>query len=226
MLLEIPRLLSPEQVQQFRQKLEQADWQDGRITAGYQSARVKHNLQLDEDNPVARELGDVLLKVLPQNLLFMAAAVPFKIFPPLFNCYRDGQDFGQHIDNAIRSVKGSPHRIRTDLSMTVFLSEPAEYDGGELVIEDTYGSKSVKLPAGHAVLYPASSLHHVSAVNRGQRVAAFFWIQSMVRDDGQRRLLFNLDMEIQRLGKELPDPASATRLTGIYHNLVRMWADV
>lgn len=226
MLLEIPRLLSPEQVQQFRQKLEQADWQDGRITAGYQSARVKHNLQLDEDNPVARELGDVLLKVLPQNLLFMAAAVPFKIFPPLFNCYRDGQDFGQHIDNAIRSVKGSPHRIRTDLSMTVFLSEPAEYDGGELVIEDTYGSKSVKLPAGHAVLYPASSLHHVSAVNRGQRVAAFFWIQSMVRDDGQRRLLFDLDMEIQRLGKALPDSASATRLTGIYHNLVRMWADV
>jgi PKHD-type hydroxylase len=226
MLLEIPRLLNAEQVQQFRQKLDQAEWLDGRITAGYQSARVKHNLQLDEDNPVARELGDVLLKVLPQNLLFMAAAVPFKIFPPLFNCYRGGQNFGQHIDNAIRSVKGSPHRIRTDLSMTVFLSEPSEYDGGELVIEDTYGSKNVKLPAGHAVLYPASSLHHVSAVSRGQRVASFFWIQSMVRDDGQRRLLFNLDMEIQRLGKEFPDSASATRLTGIYHNLVRMWADV
>ncbi|HKX56369.1 MAG TPA: Fe2+-dependent dioxygenase, partial [Xanthomonadales bacterium] len=202
------------------------EWLDGRITAGYQSARVKHNLQLDEDNPVARELGDVLLKILPQNLLFMAAAVPFKIFPPLFNCYRGGQEFGQHIDNAIRSVKGSPHRIRTDLSMTVFLSEPSEYDGGELVIEDTYGSKSVKLPAGHAVLYPASSLHHVTAVNRGQRVASFFWIQSMVRDDGKRRLLFNLDMEIQRLGKEFPDSISATRLTGIYHNLVRMWADV
>jgi PKHD-type hydroxylase len=226
MLLEIPALLSPEQVLQFRQKLDHADWLDGRITAGYQSARVKHNLQLDENNPVARELGDVLLKLLPQNLLFMAAAVPFKIFPPLFNCYRDGQGFGQHIDNAIRSVSGSSHRIRTDMSMTVFLSAPEEYEGGELVIEDTYGSKSVKLPAGHAVLYPASSLHHVSAVHRGQRVASFFWIQSMVRDDGQRRLLFDLDMEIQRLGKEIPNPAAATRLTGIYHNLVRMWADV
>jgi PKHD-type hydroxylase len=187
---------------------------------------VKHNLQLDEDDPVARELGDVLLKVLPQNLLFMAAAVPYKIFPPLFNCYRGGGSFGQHIDNAIRPVKGSPHRIRTDLSITVFLSDPAEYDGGELVIEDTYGSKSVKLPAGHAVLYPASSLHHVTAVARGQRVASFFWIQSMVRDDGQRRLLFDLDVEIQRLGQDNPDSPSATRLTGIYHNLVRMWADV
>jgi PKHD-type hydroxylase len=226
MLLEIPRLLDPDQVQQFRHKLEQADWQDGRITAGYQSAKVKHNLQLYEDDPVARELGDVLLKVLPQNLLFMAAAVPFKIFPPLFNCYQGGQHFGQHIDNAIRSVKNSPHRIRTDLSMTVFLSEPDEYDGGELVVEDTYGSKSVKLPAGHAVLYPASSLHHVTAVTRGKRLASFFWIQSMVRDDGQRRLLFNLDLEIQRLGKEHPDSVSATQLTGIYHNLVRMWADV
>ncbi len=226
MLLEIPGLLNPRQVQQFRQKLDQADWRDGRVTAGHQSAKVKHNLQLDEDDPVARELGDVLLKVLPQNLLFMAAAVPFKIFPPLFNCYRGGGSFGQHIDNAIRPVKGSPHRIRTDLSMTVFLSEPAEYDGGELVIEDTYGSKSVKLPAGHAVLYPASSLHHVTAVTRGRRVASFFWIQSMVRDDGRRRILFDLDVEIQRLGKELPESLSLPRLTGIYHNLVRMWADV
>jgi len=225
-LLEIPSLLSPEQVLGFRQKLEQADWLDGRITAGYQSAKVKHNLQLDEDDTVARELGDVLLQVLPKNLLFMAAAVPFKIFPPLFNCYQGGQHFGQHIDNAIRSVKGSPHRIRTDLSMTVFLSQPDEYDGGELVIEDTYGSKTVKLPAGHAVLYPASSLHHVTAVTRGKRLASFLWIQSMVRDDGQRRLLFNLDLEIQRLGKEHPDSAFAPRLTGIYHNLVRMWADV
>ncbi len=226
MLLEIPGLLNPRQVQQIRQKLDQADWRDGRVTAGHQSAKVKHNLQLDEDDPVARELGDVLLKVLPQNLLFMAAAVPFKIFPPLFNCYRDGSSFGQHIDNAIRPVKGSSHRIRTDLSMTVFLSEPAEYDGGELVIEDTYGSKSVKLPAGHAVLYPASSLHHVTAVTRGRRVASFFWIQSMVRDDGRRRILFDLDVEIQRLGKEFPESPSLPRLTGIYHNLVRMWADV
>lgn len=226
MLLEIPGLLTAEQVQQFRQKLDQADWRDGRVTAGYQSARVKHNRQLGEDDPVARELGDVLLRVLPENLLFMAAAVPFKIFPPLFNCYREGGHFGQHIDNAIRPVKGSPHRVRTDLSMTVFLSNPAEYDGGELVIEDTYGSKSVKLAAGHAVLYPASSLHHVTAVTRGQRVASFFWIQSMVRDAGQRRLLFDLDIEIQRLGKIDPESPSATRLTGIYHNLVRMWADV
>ena len=226
MLLEIPGLLTTAQVAQFRGKLDQAGWVDGTITAGYQSARAKRNLQLPEDDPVARELGDILLRLLPANLLFMAAAVPFKIFPPLFNRYGEGQEFGFHIDNAIRSVKDSPHRVRTDLAMTVFLGGPDEYDGGELVIEDTFGSHAIKLPAGHAVLYPASSLHKVTPITRGQRIASFFWIQSMVRDDGRRRLLFDLDLEIQRLGKEHPESASAVRLTGIYHNLVRMWADV
>ena len=226
MLLEIPALLSTDQVAQFREQLSNADWVDGKVTAGYQSAQVKHNLQLDEDHPVARQLGDTLLKILPKNLLFMAAAVPYKIFPPLFSCYQDGQNFGMHIDNAIRPVKDSPHRVRTDLAMTIFLSAPEDYDGGELVVEDLYGRHSVKLPAGHAVLYPASSLHRVNGVSRGQRLVSFFWIQSMVRDDGQRRLLFNLDMEIQRLGKEHPDSRSAVNLMGIYHNLVRMWADV
>lgn len=226
MLLEIPSLLSQEQLAMFRSRLDSASWVDGGITAGYQSVKVKNNLQLHENDPVARELGNVLLKILPQSLLFMAAAVPFKIFPPLFNCYREGQGFGVHIDNAIRSVADSPHRVRTDLSMTVFLNGPEEYDGGELVVLDTYGSHSIKLPAGHAVLYPASSLHRVNEITRGRRIASFFWIQSMVRDDTPRRLLFDLDMEIQRLGKEHPDSASAIRLTGIYHNLVRMWADV
>jgi PKHD-type hydroxylase len=226
MLLEIPSLLDAQQLERFRARLQQAHWQDGKATAGYQSARAKHNLQLPEDDPVARELGETLLAILPQNLLFMAAAVPFKIFPPLFNCYRDGQSFGMHIDNAIRSVKGTPHRIRTDLAMTVFLSNPDQYDGGELVVEDTFGTHSVKLPAGHAVLYPASSLHRVTGVTRGQRVASFFWIQSMVRDAAQRRTLFDLDIEIQRLGKDHPESPSLVRLTGIYHNLVRMWADV
>jgi len=226
MLLRIPSLLTSDQVKLFRDRLDKADWSDGRITAGYQSALAKHNLQLTEDHPVARELGDILLTVLPQNLLFMAAAVPFKIFPPLFNCYQEGQEFGTHVDNAIRSVKGTPHRIRTDLSMTLFLSEPEEYEGGELIIEDTFGTPSVKLPAGHAVLYPGSSLHRVEPVTRGRRIASFFWIQSMVRDDTRRRLLFNLDIAIQQLGKEHPDSEVPIKLTGIYHNLVRQWADV
>jgi PKHD-type hydroxylase len=194
MLLDIPRLLTAEDVARFRERLDAAQWYDGKVTAGYQSARAKNNLQLREEDPLARELGDVLIGILPRNLLFMSAAVPFKIFPPLFNCYGEGQGFGTHIDNAIRPVKDSPHRVRTDLSMTVFLSEPDEYDGGELVVEDSYGSHSIKLPAGHAVLYPASSLHRVNEVTRGKRIASFFWIQSMVRDDAHRRLLFDLDM--------------------------------
>lgn len=227
MLIEIPSVLTSDQVRMFRERLEQASWSDGRITAGYQSAQAKNNLQLPEDDPVARELGDLLLKILPQNLLFMAAAVPFKIFPPLFNCYQSGQAFGTHIDNAIRSVKGTPHRIRTDLSMTLFLNEPDEYDGGELIVEDTFGTPSIKLPAGHAVLYPGSSLHRVTPVTRGKRIASFFWIQSMVRDDTQRTLLFNLDLAIQQLGRQQQSGSDvAIKLTGIYHNLVRMWADV
>lgn len=226
MLLQIPSVLTSAQVDQFRQKLEQAEWVDGKVTAGHQSALAKHNRQLPEDHPVARELGDILLQLLPQNLLFMAAAVPFKIFPPLFNSYGEGENFGVHVDNAIRSVKGTPHRIRTDLSMTLFLSQPEEYDGGELVVEDTYGTKSIKLPAGDAVVYPASSLHRVTPVTRGRRIASFFWIQSMVREDSRRTLLFNLDMSIQQLIKENPDSEVPVKLTGVYHNLVRLWADV
>lgn len=226
MLLKIPSVLSAQQVRIFREKLDQACWVDGKITAGYQSAARKHNLQLSEDDPVAREMSDTLLQILPDNLLFMSAAVPYKIFPPLFNCYREGNDFGTHIDNAIRPVPGTPHRIRTDLSMTLFMSGPDEYDGGELVIEDTYGSHAVKLPAGDAVLYPASSLHRVTPVTRGSRVASFFWIQSMVREDNQRSLLFNLDMAIQQLTQDHPKSNVIVKLTGLYHNLVRLWADV
>ena len=226
MLLHIPAVLTLEQATQARQKLDQASWIDGRVTAGHQSARVKDNLQLPEHHPVARELGELIVGALEQNPLFVSAALPLRVFPPLFNRYQGGQQFGNHIDNAIRQVPGTPHRIRTDLSATLFLSEPGEYDGGELIVEDTYGVHSVKLPAGHMVLYPSTSLHHVDPVSRGARVAAFFWIQSLVRDDGARTLLFDLDTAIQRVGAELPDHPCAVQLTGVYHNLLRRWADL
>jgi PKHD-type hydroxylase len=222
----IPELLTAEQVAQARQGLDQADWVDGRVTAGHQSARTKENMQLPEDHPAARALGEMILTALGQNALFISAALPSKVFPPLFNRYQSGQTFGTHVDNAIRQVTGTPHRIRTDLSATLFLSRPEEYDGGELVVEDTYGVHSVKLPAGHLILYPASSLHHVRPVTRGVRLASFFWIQSMVRDDGQRTLLFDLDTAIQRVNQDMPDHPSAVQLVGIYHNLLRRWADV
>jgi PKHD-type hydroxylase len=226
MLLHIPDILTAEQVAHCRQKLDQADWVDGRITAGHQSARAKYNMQLPEDHPEARELGELILTALQNNLLFMAAALPLKVFPPLFNRYQGGQSFGTHIDNAIRQVTGTPHRVRTDMSATLFLAGPEEYDGGELSVEDTYGLHNVKLPAGHLILYPASSLHHVQPVTRGARLASFFWIQSMVRDDGQRTLLFDLDMAIQRISGEVSDHPSVIQLTGVYHNLLRRWADV
>jgi len=226
MLLHIPDVLTAEQVERCRRKLDQSDWVDGRVTAGHQSARAKDNLQLPEDHPVARELGELILTALQDNPLFMAAALPLKVFPPLFNRYQGGQSFGAHIDNAVRQVTGAPHRVRTDLSATLFLAAPDEYDGGELSVEDTYGLHNVKLPAGHMVIYPASSLHHVRPVTRGARLASFFWIQSMVRDDGQRTLLFDLDMAIQRVGSEMPDHPSVIQLTGVYHNLLRRWADV
>jgi PKHD-type hydroxylase len=226
MLLHIPDILTAEQVAHCRQKLEQADWVDGRVTAGPQSALAKDNMQLPEGHPAARELGDLILTALQNNLLFMAAALPLKVFPPLFNRYRGGQSFGAHIDNAVRQITGAPHRVRTDLSATLFLASPDEYDGGELSVEDTYGLHTVKLPAGHLILYPATSLHHVSPVTRGARLASFFWIQSMVRDDGERTLLFDLDMAIQRIVGESPDHPSIIQLTGVYHNLLRRWADV
>ena len=226
MLLTIPDLLTPERVSHARQRLDEANWVDGRVTAGPQSARAKDNEQLPEDHPAARELGDLILNALGQNPLFISAALPSKVFPPLFNRYRGGHAFGTHVDNAIRQVPGTPHRIRTDLSATLFLSSPDEYDGGELQIEDTYGLHSVKLPAGDLVLYPSTSLHHVQPVTRGMRVAAFFWIQSMVRDDGARTLLFDLDTAIQRVNLDTPAHAAAVPLTGVYHNLLRRWAEL
>jgi len=226
MLLTIPDVLNTAEVVEARRHLDQAQWIDGRVTAGHQSARTKENMQLPEDHPAARMLGDLVLAALERNPLFMTAALPGKVFPPLFNCYSAGQFFGTHVDNAIRQVKGTPHRIRTDLSATLFLSAPEEYDGGELVVEDTYGVHNVKLPAGHMVLYPATSLHHVRPVTRGARICSFFWIQSMIRDDGQRTLLFDLDMAIQRINEDMPDHASAVQLTGVYHNLLRRWAEV
>lgn len=225
MLIHIPNVLSADQVAEMRRALEQSEWADGRITAGFQSAKVKDNLQLPEDHPLARKLGDVILGSLERNPLFMSAALPLRVFPPLFNCYRAGQSFGAHVDNAIRQIKGTPYRVRTDLSVTLFLSEISEYDGGELVVEDTYGTHSVKLPAGHMILYPSSSLHRVQPITRGERIASFFWVQSMVQGDENRTLLFNLDNAIQDVMRDMPDHAAGVQLTGVYHNLLRRWAD-
>ncbi len=226
MLLQVPDVLTPEQVASCRELLEASNWVDGRVTAGHQSARAKDNLQLPEDHEHAKQLGDLIIAALERNSLFMAAALPLKVFPPLFNRYQNGQSFGNHVDNAIRQVTGTPHRVRTDLSATLFFSNPDEYEGGELVVEDTYGVHSVKLPAGHLILYPASSVHHVRAVTRGVRLASFFWIQSMIRDDGERTLLFDLDVAIQRLAADVPEHTSVVELTSLYHNLLRRWADV
>lgn len=225
MLLTIPEVLTVQQVAQARKLLDEADWVDGRVTAGIQSARAKDNMQLPEDHPVARQIGDMILTALGKNALFVSAALPQRVFPPLFNRYRGGQSFGTHIDNAIRQVTGTSLRIRTDVSATLFFSGPHEYDGGELSVEDTYGVHKVKLTAGDMVIYPSSSLHHVTPVTRGERLCSFFWVQSMVRDDGQRSLLFDLDLGIQRLNHDYPDHPSAVQLTGVYHNLVRRWAD-
>jgi PKHD-type hydroxylase len=225
-LLSIPDVLTPEQVAQARQILDRAEWVDGRVTAGHQSSRAKDNMQIPEDHPAARTVGDMILNALGQNALFISAALPQRVFPPLFNRYTGGQSFGVHVDNAIRQVTGTAHRIRTDLSATLFLAQPDEYDGGELVVEDTYGAHSVKLAAGHMILYPSTSLHHVRPVTRGARISSFFWIQSMIREDAERTLLFDLDAAIQCVNKQLPGDASSVQLTGIYHNLVRRWAEV
>lgn len=226
MLLPIPDVLNTAQIAQARQILDRAEWVDGRATAGHQSARAKDNMQLPEGSAPARELGAMILSALEQNALFISSALPARVFPPLFNRYQGGQAFGTHVDNAIRQVTGTPHRIRTDLSATLFFTSPEEYDGGELVVEDNYGTHSVKLPAGHLILYPATSLHHVNPVTRGARIASFFWIQSMIRDDAERTLLFDLDVAIQRLGSEPSAQSSSIQLTGVYHNLLRRWADV
>ena len=226
MLLQVPDVLDREQVAHMRRRLDAADWVDGRVTAGRQSAQVKDNEQLPEDHPVAQELGDAIVTALQANPLFVSAALPLRVFPPLFNRYRGGQSFGNHVDNAVRQIAGTPLRIRTDLSATLFLAGPDEYDGGELVVEETYGVQSVKLPAGHMILYPSTSLHHVRPVTRGARLASFFWIQSMVRDDATRTLLFDLDTSIQRLTLDVPGHPSIVSLTAVYHNLIRRWADL
>ena len=225
MLLQIPDILTPEQVKEFREILNKANWIDGKFTTGHQSSLVKNNSQLPENSAESKKLGEKILIALEVNSTFISAALPLKVYPPLFNSYSDGQNFGTHIDNAIRQVTGTPFRIRTDLSATLFLSDPLEYEGGELVVEDTYGLHKIKLPAGHMILYPASSLHYVAPVTKGARVASFFWIQSMVRDDAQRTLLFDLDNSIRAVLRDLPNHESSIHLTGIYHNLLRRWAD-
>lgn len=226
MLITIPDVLNPDQVAKARQILDAADWVDGRVTAGPQSAQAKNNSQIPEGSPAAREVGATILDVLGRNPLFFAAALPLRVFPPLFNRYSGGQSFGMHVDNAIRQVPGTPHRIRTDLSVTLFFSAPEEYDGGELVVQDTYGTHNVKLRPGSLVLYPSASLHHVTPVTRGTRLCSFFWIQSMVRDDGQRSILFDLDVAIQRLGRESPGHPSLVPFTAVYNNLLRQWAEI
>jgi PKHD-type hydroxylase len=209
----------------MRARLEAAPWADGRATAGYQSAQEKRNEQLPEDSAEAKALGDAVLAALQKNALFFAAALPKRVYPPLFNRYRGGMDFGSHVDNAVRFHPPSGQRFRTDVSATLFLAPPEDYDGGELVVEDTYGVQSVKLPAGDMVLYPATSRHRVLPVTRGARVASFFWIESMVRDDAQRALLFDLDVATQQLTRDAPGNPALVSLTASYHNLLRMWAD-
>lgn len=226
MLIAIPDLLDADGVARMRGIIDAAEWVDGNATSGHQSALAKRNEQLPEGSAAAREAGALVLDALGRSPLFFAAALPLKVFPPLFNRYGEGQTFGTHVDNAIRIQRGSDFRIRSDLSVTLFLAEPEAYDGGELVVEDVFGAQRVKLPAGHAVVYPSSSLHHVTPVTRGTRVASFFWLQSMVRDDAARRILFDLDRSVQRLTATLGGvDRSVIELTGVYHNLLRRWAD-
>ena len=227
MLIRIPDVLTQEALVQARALLAETDWADGRVTAGEQSAQAKYNLQVPESAPQARQLGEMVLRALGRNALFNAAALPLRVFPPLFNRYDSGMKFDAHVDNAVRFVPGANIRVRTDISATLFLSEPSDYDGGELVIEDTYGTQSVKLPAGHMVLYPATSLHRVTPITRGARVASFFWIQSMVKDDGQRRELFELDRAISETRAALGDKHHASvALTAVYHNLLRRCSEL
>lgn len=227
MLISIPDVLSKADVAEFRRIMDATDWEDGRSTAGAQSAEVKQNEQLPPDGRIARTLGERIIVALTGNPLFISAAVPLHIFPPLFNRYGPGKFFGEHVDNCIRGDHLTGLRIRTDLSVTLFLSEPDEYDGGELVIDDYYGQHSVKLPAGHAVLYPSSSLHRVTPVTRGVRTSSFFWLQSMIRDPLARRMTFDMDNALQtlveRLGRNDPE---VRKMTSIYHNLIRYWADL
>lgn len=227
MLVHIPNVLTTEEVVYCRNKLTESEWVDGKVTAGQQSAKAKHNLQIPHESELSKELGEIVLRALGRNPTFTSAALPLRVFPPLFNRYDAGMEFRAHVDNAIRPLPGTGFRIRTDVSSTLFLSEPEDYDGGELIIEDTYGAHEVKLPAGDLILYPATSLHSVAPVTRGSRWASFFWSQSMVKSDTQRTLLYNFDQSIMEVRKLLPDDHSAVLgLTATYHNLVREWAEI
>lgn len=225
MLVAIPDVLTPTQVAEGRALLEAAEWVDGRVTAGHQGAHVKNNRQLPQSSEVGRVVGETILRALSTNALFMSAALPLHVLAPTFNRYEGGEAFGNHVDGAMRFLPNG-QRMRTDLSCTLFFCEPDEYEGGELIIDDVYGSKSVKLPAGHMILYPATSVHRVTPVTKGARISAFFWMQSMIRDNAQRATLFEMDTAIQRLGAENPTHASVVQLTGVYHNLLRMWGEV
>ena len=226
MLITIPDLLTPEELAYMRQILEGTNWVDGRTTAGDQAVKVKNNLQVPADSPEARELGNIVLRALGRNPTYSSAVLPAQILPPMFNRYDEGMTFGAHVDGSIRVVPGTGQRIRTDVSTTVFLTPPEDYDGGELIVHDTYGQHAVKLPAGHAVIYPATSLHSVTPVTRGSRWGSFFWAQSMVRDDWRRHMLYDLDMSINRIRSMLPDDDPAvTGLTAHYHNMIRHWAE-
>lgn len=226
MLITIADVLTADEVAHARAILDAAEWVDGKVTAGYQAQTVKENLQLAEGHPAAVKLGEMLLAALARSSLFMSAALPLKVFPPMFNRYTGGGHFGTHVDTAIRSLASTGQRIRTDVSATLFLTPPDQYEGGELLVEDTYGLHTVKLPAGHMVLYPATSLHRVTPVTDGARVSSFFWIQSMIRADADRTLLYDLDSAIQRLAKEIPGNPIGVQLTGVYHNLLRRWAEM
>ncbi|KAF0814427.1 PKHD-type hydroxylase [Andreprevotia sp. IGB-42] len=226
MMLHIPEVLTREQVAHFRRVLDGADWVNGKVTAGHQSARVKKNQQLPDGSPLAVELGGIIEAALAKDALFISAALPQKLIPPLFNRYEVGEGFGNHVDNAIRESRGNRDRVRTDMSCTLFFSDPDEYDGGELVVEDLYGAHEVKLPAGDLILYPSTSLHRVEPITRGARVASFFWVQSMIRNDWQRTMLFNLDTTIQKLRIKGGESDEVVALTSHYHNLLRMWAEL
>ncbi|MCU1755272.1 Fe2+-dependent dioxygenase [Pseudomonas helleri] len=226
MLIDIAEVFTADEVDEMRTRLLAEPWVDGKVTAGQRSARDKFNRQLNEESALGLLFGQRILARLSENALFMSAALPKRIYPPLFNRYSGGEAFGFHIDNAIRGIKGVRERVRTDLSATLFLTDPETYDGGELVIRDTFGERSVKLPAGHLVLYPGTSVHKVNPVTRGERVAAFFWIESLVREDSQRSLLLDMDVAIQRLSAQQADDESLLQLSGVYHNLLRRWSDV
>ncbi len=225
MLLTVPDVLSAEELALITAKLDRAKWGSGLMSAGHQGARVKNNQQLAQGDPLAIELGEVILAALGRSSLFTSFALPLRVLPPMFNRYSGGEAFGAHVDGAIRNIPGTHLRLRTDLACTLFLCDPDEYDGGELCVEDTYGDKSVKLPARHLVVYPSNSLHRVTPVTRGTRIASFFWLQSLVRDNDKRALLFDLDVGIQQLSSDHADHPAAVRLTGVYHNLLRQWAD-